>query len=458
MGKHQKWIAVMLLFGYVFTLTIASAETTLKVNGVDMLYAGDFSAHYPDVKVDEETYKYYRTTSEMASDLLMDAFDYDVFVLMSDCVDHRTIMRKEYCLDLSNSGIIQNAMQELHPVFAEQCVMDGKIYAIPHLFQMNYLTFSQPILGQTGIEHVETPSSFPEFLDFIEQWISYKRANPGCNVALLGMSYWGDASFYNESSYTSFLVDQLMQNYIMQKEYQGVSIQFDKDELLPLLNRCYQLGQELFQCDAGIQSAFSIVQIGFPNSFPDDADYLSLRLDNAQPHLISTSMQLYAVNAETANPDLCIALMEQLCLNNWPQYNTLFYQNTEPLRDPKYDSEVARIQQLIQDTQDQLDSDNLDSVYRAELEYRLGRQQTILNGYLENEEKQYLITATALDNFRKHINFLFVHTPSLFHANDTERANVFRQSKSRFAAGQMSADAFLNELNNVAWMIETETD
>lgn len=453
---HMKLIATILLLSLLLTMSTAHAEISLKLNGVNMEYSENFVVEHPDVRLLDEEYTFYETTGQLTSDLLLGAFDYDVFDMNNAFVDYRVIMEKGYCLDLAKSEVIQEAMKRLHPSFATQCMIDGRIYAVPHHFQLNYISIAPAILAQSGIGEVEIPTTFPEFLDFLELWIAHLKENPGCEVALLGAAYWGDASWYHSDSYTGFLVDELLQNYIMQMEYAGESVTFDEETLIPLLERCYQIGQELYLYDPGVQAHESILSMSGATVVREGEDFLSLRLNATQPKLISAYMTVYAVNAETQNPEMCIELMEALCLNNWPTYNTYFYQDTEPLLDPQYDSNVARMQELIQDTQRQLNSGILDAAYRAELEFRLERQQANLQKLLENEDKKYLVTSADLEHFRSYADCIFVQMPGIFHANDTENAQAYKQLKTRFSTGQMSAKELVKELNRMAWMIEME--
>ena len=150
-------------------------------------------------------------------------------------------------------------------------------------------------------------------------------------------------------------------------------------------------------------------------------------------------MGVYVVNAGTQNPEVCIELLESLCMNNQSHYTAYFYQDSVPLLDPQYDSRVENLQGLIQDTQRQLADGNLDAAYRAELEFRLERQQANLQKLLDNEDEKYLVSAADLEHFRSYADCVFVQMPGLFNANDVENAQAFKQLKKRFCTGQMSA-------------------
>lgn len=187
---RKQWTALFLLMVLLLTVPTAHA-TTLRLNGIDPTSAADFAQLHPGVTLSTDAYKEYKTTGDLASDLLLGSFAFDGFLLDSLVHDSQTVMRKGYCLDLSGSQVIQSAMASLHPAFARQCTLDGKIYAVPYSFQMNYLVFRTSLLEELSMAGTATPSTFPGFLDFIEEWLAFLQQHPDTNVALLGEAYWG---------------------------------------------------------------------------------------------------------------------------------------------------------------------------------------------------------------------------------------------------------------------------
>ena len=311
------------------------------------------------------------------------------------------------------------------------------------------------MLGQTDFGDVKVPESFPEFLDFLEQWVDYLKDNPDCSISVLG-TYLGDESDYNEQSYTGFLVDWLLDNYIMQREYAGQELDFEDEELISLLNRCAQIGAELYDYDPATKATGSIVNSGTAVAFLNDENkrFMSLRLNDSQPKLISVYLSMYAVNAKTENPELCIELMESLLQNNLAQNSAYLYQNAEPVLDTEYDANVAQQQAFVQETENQLSRDDLTEDERDKLEYNLERQQAILNELLENENKKYKVSPSALETYRIYTDYLYVSVPSFFSTGDD--AVNFRQLKSRFVGGQLTAEQLTQELTRVAKMIKAE--
>lgn len=451
---RKQWTALVLLAILLLTTPTAQAAT-LRLNGIDPSNAAGFAQLHPDVTFPDNIYKEYKTTAELASDLLLGSFDFDIFWLDSLIHDGQTIISKGYCLDLSGSQVIQSSIARLHPAFARQCMLDGKIYAVPYSFQMNYLVFRTSLLEEIDMSTTAVPDTFPDFLDFIEQWLAFLQQNPDANVALLGEAYWGDPSFYTASSYTAFLVDQLLDSYMMQLEYAQQPIQFEQATLVPLLERCRELGQALYQQDKGVFANQSIIDIGTPTTFPTDADPLFFKPNADQPDLISTYMTLCTVYDDTQEPQLCIELLEAICQNLQASYNTLLYQDAQPLLSPYYEESVNTLHTAIQNTENLL-ADNPDAATRAQLEDRLARQKANLQKKLDDPDAQYLVTQTEVDTFKSYADCLLVRSPSLFHPNDYENANAFKQLKTRFSNGLMTSTEFISSLNDLAWMIEME--
>lgn len=341
-------------------------------------------------------------------------------------------------------------------------MVDGKIYAVPYSFQMDCLAFRSSLLEETDLAGTAVPGTFPEFLDFVEKWLEFLQQHPDTDVALLGESYWGDASFYKKNSYTAFLVDQLLNGYMMQLEYAHESTQFDQAALVPLLERCQTLGQKLYKLDKGVRGSQSLIDISAPTLFPTDGTPLFFKLSADQPNLISTRMVLCAVYADAQEPQLCIELLESICQNFepnkdslQPEQNTLLYQNTQPLLNPFYEESLNTLYKVIQNTKDLLAA-NPNAATRAQLEDRLSRQEANLQKLLDNPESQYLVSQKDLDTFNAYVDCLLVRSPSIFHPNDYESANTFKQLKAKFSNGVISANELVESLNNLAWMIEAE--
>lgn len=451
MKKRIRRAAAALALGLLVSLPAANAETALKLNMVSV--PDSFRTAHPDVTITNDSH-YYATTGEMTTEMLVGAFDADVFWLHSSDIDYRSIMEKGYCLDLSGSEIIRNAIQNLYPAFAGQCVKDGKIYAVPIGSQLDFLTMNPDLTADAGMGEVAIPDSFPAFLDFVEAWNVHLQDDPG-DIALMGMSFWDESDFNRVGGYTYYLVEHLLRNHILQKSYAGQPLRFNEPEVVELLKRCYQVGHELDENDPSYTTNKSILDYG--TFIDNDASrFLPLRLNEDQPKLMNVSLDLAAVNARTENPELCIELLEDVVQGRLS--SPYLFANAGPVLNAKYDQDNVEWQALIQETQTLLADPDLDAADRYELEERLEIQQQNYQEFLTNDEFKYSVSPGKLAIYRSYVDYFYVPMPDIFTAEEVEQAKIFKQLKARFVAGQITAEELAAELDRIAQMIERESE
>lgn len=459
MKKSVRLTAVTLALGLFFSLPGANAETALKLNRFDA--PDSFVAAHPDVVITVDTH-YYKNTGEMTSEMLLGTFDSDVFRLDSIGIDYQSIMEKGYCLDLSGSEIIQNAIQNLYPVYADQCLKNGKIYAVPTGGQLNYYLIDTDTLAEAGMGGVEIPDTFPEFLDFVEAWNARLEDDPG-DIALCAMVFWDESDFNRVGGYTYYLVDFLLENHILQKSFAGEPLRFNEPEVVELLKRCYQLGHELDLNDPAYNANKSILGQGAGGFMARDGSaFLCLRLNEDQPKLIEVYLDMVAANARTAHPELCIEMLEDMAGDNnltseleiemW----TFLYQNAGLMPSKRHDENVATSQRFLDWVKNALANENLSAADRYELEEELKRREEDLQEAIASEDGKWVVTQEQLDIYRSYTDYLYVPMPGVFNGSGAEQAKTFEQLKSRFVAGQMTAEELVNELDRVAEMIERE--
>lgn len=458
-GKKKRIIAFFLAVMTFIGLSTAQAETVLHPNGVtiNQKTTGNFLEENPNIKIEEGTYTYYQTTGELITALTTRNFPYDLFN-MSSIIDYRPIMEKGFCLDLSSNEVIRNRIEKLYPVYYEQVANeDGKIYAIPTSLQFNFLSFNVEYLEEAGYQLDEVPSTFPGFLDFLEEWVAFIQDEMP-DVAICGSGFWGAEEFYHEWSYTAFLVEELLDEYIMQKAHAGEALRFNNPELIAMLNRCASIGKELYTYDKGCSVAPSIIAYGVPTSLNAETSpkkILFLRLSEDQPKMISILIYLISAYAGTEHPEEVISLMQALLENNDAKYDAYMYQDGEPVPNPNYEKNLAHQQELISATKQQLERDALELSENDELTWTLEAQQKILDELLHNEEKKYTVTSSQLSQYREYVDALYVEMPSVFNPN-TEAGKTFRNLQARFSQGQMTAEELVKELDRIAEMVEME--
>ena len=469
MKKPVRLTAAALALGLMLCVPGAKAETSLKLNMVGP--PDSFVAAHPDVVITNE-HHYYENTGEMITEMLLGTFDSDVFAI-SSFFDYRSIMEKGYCLDLSGSEIIRNAIENLYPVYADQCVMDGRIYAVPTGGQLEYMAINTDRLAESGMGDVEIPDTFPEFLDFVEAWNEHLQEDPG-DIALCGSMFWVDEADFNRiGGYTYYLVEYLLDNHILQKSFAGEPLRFNEPEVVELLKRCYELGRELDLNDPSWTANKALLEhcsLRFLSG--DNSAFVSLRLNEDQPKLIKAFLELVAVNARTAHPDLCIEMLESMV-----QYKdltvgdghdsgdelaqtmrTFLYQNVGLAPSKRHDENVATSQRFLDQVKKALANENLSATDRYDLDEELKWREEDLQAAIETEDGKWVVPPDRLEFYKSLVDTYYVPMPGVFSPTEAEQAKTFEQLKSRFVAGQMTAEELVAELDRVAEMIERESE
>lgn len=206
------------------------------------------------------------------------------------------IMRKGFCADLTNSSIIQTELSTMHPNISAQVTHGGKAFAIPTAIGCDlYLTGA---IGweAAGFTEKDVPQSFSELLDFLESWCQRMQTSSEHFISV--RNTW-DESVYNASSYTTWLVQELIQSHLQQSEFAEIPLRFDTEAFTTLLNQAKRMGAMLFEIEPSPNAQYQLidfVQAG-RTTWPEHVAQrlISMRLGKEQPKLISATLSAIAV-------------------------------------------------------------------------------------------------------------------------------------------------------------------
>lgn len=266
---------------------------------------------------------------------------------------------------------------------------------------------------------------------------------------------------YNASSYTQMFTEWVIDNYIMQRQFQEAELQFDANILLPLLTRCNEIGSRLYQLEyhsAGAEyiGASLFEPISRPRWLENTEDVVFMRLNKTQPKLVKAKLTMYSVNASSEQAALCIELLENTALTSPDEYVMLLNQDAFAIPDPQYEELRAAAQRNVDNTEAKLASNNLDAATRAELEDHLEKYRSVLSGY-DSDEKKYIMTPTQMEQYHHYVDMLYFDMPNEF-SPDSPNYSSLRNLEKQFSSGVITADHFLNELSRIAYMIWLENE
>lgn len=423
-----------------------------------------FQAAHPGLDIKESAI-YYQNSGELIGSLVTREFDDDVLYLYGSLYDTQLLMEKGYLLDLSSNATIEALVRQMYPSIRNQLTYNNHIYAIPDTIRFEYSTIDLNTWEQAGLTSRALPTSFEEFLDFIEYWCDRIENEPEPNIRII--SSW-DADTYNQSSYTSVLTEMLITYHIAQLEYAGSSIRFNDKTFASLLARVKNIGQRIYELEGPVDSLASGIEHQFlwrssSPSFPTDMEnVISMRLTNTQPQIIKANLDVRAAYAGTSLPSEAIDFLERSLLGSYrneflvssPIY--YFYLNSKPVIRGGWEEEVANVQNRILQIETQLQDDNNSLDSREELEDQLiSRQNRLIE--LQSDSYKYEYSPAQFESYNAHVDDLYFARPNVFTPGTDGYSNL-KSLIDRFSAGLLPTSQFLSELDNLAWMLEMENE
>lgn len=393
----------------------------------------------------------YNSTDELIGEMLTGEFPYDVFTMYTQSFDIDQLMAKGYCASLSDNPLIVEKIGEMYPSVQQQLTRDGVIYGVAYGSALIYYVYVPETWEAAGLSAEDVPTSFTGLLDFLDMWAERIADEPEYNICVTNTF---DSELYDENSYIFYLVERLVENYIMQCSYAEEPLRFDTPVFTELLHRCVETGKALYENEPEWKGE---MQLFSENSYSMShlATLVPLRMTEDQPILIRSALTAYFLNAASPNKELGLKFIETSLAALSNRTEAYLYSNAAAVEDPQYESMMEQWQDRITEIERQLENtQDMEPLARAELEIK---RETFMNALedVSNPKNRYIVSQEDLDLYRGYGDFLYFQPPSVFDPNTEDRQNV-GQLMDRFCTESMTAEAFVERLDQLAAMIEAE--
>ncbi len=439
-------ISTMLLSSF------AAAETIKTYCGTLVYKPGylEFQTEHPDVSC-AWAEQVYDSPSQFTSALVTRECDCDLYTWSTHSADWSILMEKGFCVDLSDSEVLMANVSRMHPQIVKQAMHDDRLYAWPDSIGFVYLQIAEDVWTKAGFTLADVPQSFPEFLDFLERWCDRIEEEPEANIRVL--TGW-DASSYTAAVYPAWLARLLLDQAIMQQQYAEESLHFDTPELLALLERCDAVGRRLYQLETR-KETYALFENSLYSAWPEQpGQAVYLRLNDAQPKLIESHLDMWAIYPGSERMALCTELLEKVaaapCDRVQPSYLYL-YQDSQPLYIDTYEADLAEYTGRLSDVQAKLAQEDLSADARAELEDKEAQ-------YLERldfiEEHKWLVKPEQLADYQASADGLFFPGPNVL--THGKGAGTLENLCDQFGSHVISAQKLLQELDRLTQMLMLE--
>lgn len=429
-------------------------EIVLRFEGSDSHSAAyqTFINKHPEVTA-ETVSNIYLSTDEIISALLSGEFQYDTFGMTSSSFDVQKMIAKGYCAPLSGSPSIKEGLSQMYTPIQEIVQSQGDIYGLPFMCYIGYFGYYPDGWEAAGLDADQVPTTFLELLDFLEAWVERIKDEPESNISICNTF---DSDFYNQYSYTSYLVDLLLKYYIMQWDYEGKPLQFNTQELRDTLKRCQEIGEALYTYEPIEKGEYQL--FGELHGMRSLKYLIPLRLTREEPVLIKGTVYMRFVNIRSSYPELSTEYLEDTLASIQPEDAAYLYRDAEPVEDPSYAEAIAALEKQISETEAALlamaESDKAEA--RQNLEDQLESRKRSL-AQLSNAEERYIVSQEDLEMYRQYGDCLYFQAPGVFDPSTPDGVNM-KHLRDRFCTGQLPLEQFIQRLDELAWMLETESE
>lgn len=465
--KTTRWLCIALIISLALVplANCSLAETTIEYyGGIDSRNEGlkEFLASHKEVKL-QQSKKFYFSTGEIGAAFITRDFKSNLFEIDTYFWESQQIMKKGYCVDLTDNSIIAKAMSEMYPQIAEQGMYEGKIFAVPHDLRFYYMQINEQGWQEAGLTERDIPDSFPALLDFLGKWCEREETKEYSNVQVM-LSF--DPTVYDSGSYTAWLTGLLIENHIAQSAYANKPLRFNEPNFIALLKRCQIVGRKLYNLYPEMPlsgfsgDVYTLFEHGLQIYWPKKADHvLYCRLDESQPKLMNASVDMYAINPLASDQNLTIELLEKLVTGFKGAFSVsdaLLYTNAEPVVNPNAEESLQHYTQRAALLKEQLKNDELPQGERYELEKDLRYAEMYIKE-LRTEAGWYDMSPSQLVDYAQRVPYLNFSPPGIFKSSQ-DSSSTMQTLLNQFAAGVLDADQLLNELDRMARMMELERE
>lgn len=260
--------------------------------------------------------------------------------MTSSSFDLKRMFSKGYCSPLSSSAVLTEKLSEMYEPIQRLLTHDDNIYGAPFHCYVGYYTYCPDAWAEAGLTAEDVPTSFVEYLDFLEAWAEHIRDNPEDEISV---SNAFDSEQYGEHSYISYLVDRLITNHIMQCNYAGEPLRFDTPLFRELLERCQSIGTDLYLYEPEQKADLALFEDLY--GMRELKHLVPLRLTSDQPVLIKATLYTAFLNVRSQHQALATEYLEDCVTCTAPEFGAYLYQMTKviAIRRKENDMKKARI-------------------------------------------------------------------------------------------------------------------
>lgn len=313
--------------------------------------------------------------------------------------DYMRLKEGGYLLDLSGYEELQAYADVLYPPYKELATKDGGVYGVPvYANSYNGWFINKKVMNEMGLTATDIPTDMLCMIEFAQKW-NDEWAEKYPHYTLLNVT----------ENYRHRFLEAILAEWEEYCQYLGQPLHYDEPafrELLAALDTAdfTKIDAALKQTDPEVSEYKQALiwtggkDVGNLDSYMEESSvriFLPIRLTQDTPYLAAVdNVQLWAVNAKSANADEAAAMLAALAdaVDNVHAY-VLRTDKTEPVWESNYDQAIAQQEKALAYLESRVEeSANEETILQRIEELKQSIEQT-------KADRMYLIYPSAIQNY-----------------------------------------------------------
>ncbi|NLB91413.1 MAG: extracellular solute-binding protein, partial [Clostridiales bacterium] len=255
--------------------------------------------------------------NEIAQKMMLGDGEADLYYVQLSAGEYETLLEKNYVVDLSNSDILVNAVNEMYPVVQEAVKKDGKLVAFPADLQISTMGYADAIGEEIGIDR---PTTWEEVMEIYKQW----EQQYGDEYS---QYYLSEVSYNEEGGFSQQMFSDAMMGYVFQQEATEGKIRFNTDafrsliqkyeEVKPYTDQIFDEENARYYEGEGPFSLFNPYFEVTPRSYSGERGFtpLLLTVGEESQSFSKAFLSVYVINPHSSNQEMAIKFLETIAQN-----------------------------------------------------------------------------------------------------------------------------------------------
>ncbi len=406
-----------------------------------------FMKEHPDIPLRFST-EYYEDSTSLVQAFISGASNADVFFIDATDVDLPAMMKKGYCLDLTQYPQIANEVSNMYGFVQDAVTFEEHIYALPMSVSGSGWGIFSDIWDTLGLD-IEQPQTLLDICELVNTWAErYSDEYPDYVV------------IEDVENYSRELTQTVFEMYMDYYSYQGIPITLDTELFRKVMNAVNSITEELDVTTPTEDEMFELWEktalLCRRNDIltPTKNDYslLLLTLDDEMPFVIHADMTVAFINPRSRNIDSAVEYLT-FCAKNMSAVEKikLFPDYNVPVEDSYYLNQVEIWEKEKSEILDGVEDD--DDEHKMKAKERLAVLEASL---MDKEDNRYVVSKEMIDTYRELAQYVMFFNQGEIRKNANRSDTVLGSLLVQYIDGVMDLERLISEGDQKLTMIREE--